>query len=66
MAGAKYSPGFDDPAAGRRRGMRAALAIGAILGVVALGLTFLAYLNPSFAVEIGGFMALCAEWFSLR
>lgn len=67
MAGAKYSPGFDDPTADRRRGLRrVAAAVGAVLGATALILTFLAYLNPSFALDMGSMLALCAQWIGLR
>ena len=67
MAGAKYSPGFDDPTADRRRGYRrVAGVVGTLLGVTALGVTFAAYLSPNFSMDLSGFMALCAQWIGLR
>ena len=53
--------------ANRRRGSgRAVRVVGAVLGVAGLMATFAAYLNPSFMVEFGGFMSLCAQWVGLR
>lgn len=69
MAGAKYSPGFDDPSA-RPRTMRARNVVGWVIGgLVAsavLGVTFAAYLSPSLAMDIGSVMAFCAQFIGLR
>jgi hypothetical protein len=67
MAGMKYSPGFDEPSARPRTARSRGLVIAAtVLGVAALGLTFMAYLSPSLMVDIGSIMLLCAQLVGLR
>jgi hypothetical protein len=68
MAGAKYSPGFDDPSA-RPRTTRTRGIVTGLLGVLALtaaGLTFAAYLNPDLSLEMASLMNLCAQAIGLR
>ena len=67
MAGMKYSPGFDEPSARPKTARSRGLVIAAtVLGAVALGLTFMAYLSPSLMVDIGSVMLLCAQLVGLR
>lgn len=68
MAGAKYSPGFDDPSARPKLlGTKVLVLIAvALVGAALLGGTFLAYLSPSLMVDLGSMMLLCAQMIGLR
>lgn len=74
MAGAKYSPGFDDPSAHRKAGrsrtstrliIAVAVAV-AIIGSGAVGVIVASYLSPAIALEIGGLINLGAGLIGLR
>ena len=68
MAGAKYSPGFEDPSA-RPRTVRTRGVVAGVVGLLALaalGLVFAAYLNPSLSLDLAGMMAWCAQLVGLR
>ncbi|MGE0803646.1 MAG: hypothetical protein AB7O55_35560 [Lautropia sp.] len=68
MAGAKYSPGFDDPSA-HRKTTRTRTVVAGVVGVLALaalGLTFAAYLNPALSLEVASLMSYCAQVIGLR
>jgi hypothetical protein len=68
MAGAKYTPGFDDPSARPKLRTSKVLALiaAALVGAALLGGTFLAYLSPSLMVDLGSMMLMCAQMVGLR